>query len=131
MNLKYFQEEPREKFRPYTIENSLQEKRFRAQTNHTTYVYDLPDMFRKMTERLWDKCRVENVERPSDVMARCVELVWTNDRLEEMEREAGANDVSWLVQEYGFVFLIIRLDSVEWLPGEWFCEHQSIRRGGN
>lgn len=81
-------------FQPYTIENSLQEKRFRAQTNHTTYVYDLPEMFRKMTERLWDEFPAKNVEKPREVLASCVELVWNNGRLEECKREAGANDVS-------------------------------------
>lgn len=38
---------------PYLTKDYLQQKRFQAQSQGTSYVYDLPDMFRQMTERLW------------------------------------------------------------------------------
>lgn len=38
---------------PYLTKDFLQQKRFLAQSNGTTYAYDIPDMFRQMTEKLW------------------------------------------------------------------------------
>jgi hypothetical protein len=38
---------------PYVTKDYLQQKRFQAQSVGTTYVYDIPDMFRQMTEKLW------------------------------------------------------------------------------
>lgn len=38
---------------PYLTKDYLQQKRFQAQSQGTSYVYDLPDMFRQMTEKLW------------------------------------------------------------------------------
>jgi hypothetical protein len=38
---------------PYVTKDYLQQKRFQAQSAGTTYVYDIPDMFRQMTEKLW------------------------------------------------------------------------------
>lgn len=38
---------------PHMTKNFLQQKRFLAQTNGTTYVYDIPDMLMQMTLRLW------------------------------------------------------------------------------
>jgi hypothetical protein len=38
---------------PYVTKDYLQQKRFQAQSAGTTYVYDVPDMFRQMTEKLW------------------------------------------------------------------------------
>jgi acetyl-CoA carboxylase/biotin carboxylase 1 len=38
---------------PYVTKDYLQQKRFQAQNVGTTYVYDIPDMFRQMAEKLW------------------------------------------------------------------------------
>lgn len=38
---------------PYVTKDYLQQKRFQAQSIGTTYVYDMPDMFRQMTEKQW------------------------------------------------------------------------------
>lgn len=38
---------------PYVTKDYLQQKRFTAQSAGTSYVYDIPDMFRQMLERLW------------------------------------------------------------------------------
>ena len=47
---------------PYVTKDYLQQKRFQAQSSGTTYVYDIPDMFRQTTEKLWKEF-IE--ERPS------------------------------------------------------------------
>lgn len=38
---------------PYLAKDYLQQKRFQAQSNGTTYVYDYLDMFRQMVDRQW------------------------------------------------------------------------------
>lgn len=40
---------------PYMTKDYLQLKRFQAQSNGTTYVYDYPDMFRQTCKRLWNE----------------------------------------------------------------------------
>lgn len=35
----------------------LQQKRFQAQSNGTTYVYDYPDMFRQVLVNMWHERR--------------------------------------------------------------------------
>ncbi|XP_049512514.1 acetyl-CoA carboxylase-like isoform X3 [Dermacentor silvarum] len=80
---------------PYLTKDYLQQKRFQAQSNGTTYVYDFPDMFRQALIRLWE----EHVEmRPGqDIPASllsCVELVMDSQgRLVEQKRLPGENDV--------------------------------------
>ncbi|XP_077530099.1 acetyl-CoA carboxylase isoform X3 [Haemaphysalis longicornis] len=80
---------------PYLTKDYLQQKRFQAQSNGTTYVYDFPDMFRQALLRLWE----EHVEmRPGqdvpDSLLSCVELVLdAQGRLVEQKRLPGENDV--------------------------------------
>ena len=38
---------------PYVTKDHLQLKRFQAQNNGTTYVYDFPEMFKQALERVW------------------------------------------------------------------------------
>lgn len=38
---------------PYLAKDYLQQKRFQAQQSGTTYVYDIPDMFRQMVDLHW------------------------------------------------------------------------------
>lgn len=84
---------------PYLTKDYLQQKRFQAQSNGTTYVYDMPDMFRQMTERLWkefSKARpTEDVRIPEKVLLECVELILNGDSLDEVQRLPGENDVSY------------------------------------
>lgn len=81
---------------PYIADNTLQDKRFQAQVNLTTYVYDVPEMFAQMTERLWSEFVRDRpaVVVPKRVVVRCIELVWRGGALEEVSRFPGANDVS-------------------------------------
>lgn len=91
---------------PYLTKDYLQAKRFQAQSAGTTYVYDLPDMFRQQTEKLWSKYIEErpNCELtiPSPVMD-CVELILEGENLVEQKRLPGENDVgmvAWKLRLY-------------------------------
>lgn len=83
---------------PYMTKDFLQQKRFQAQSNGTTYVYDIPDMFRQMTEKLWrefSKARPSiDIRIPEKILVECVELVLEDDKLVELKRLPGENTVS-------------------------------------
>ncbi|XP_015253885.1 PREDICTED: acetyl-CoA carboxylase-like isoform X2 [Cyprinodon variegatus] len=74
---------------PYVTKDLLQAKRFQAQTLGTTYVYDVPEMFRQALFKVWapgDKC-------PKDVLI-CTELVLDPEGgLVQMNRQPADNDV--------------------------------------
>ncbi|XP_069684928.1 acetyl-CoA carboxylase isoform X2 [Periplaneta americana] len=83
---------------PYVTKDYLQQKRFQAQSVGTTYVYDIPDMFRQMLEKLWKEF-IE--ERPSVVMPPkvldSIELVLEgDDHLVEQKRLPGENNVGMI-----------------------------------
>lgn len=93
---------------PYLTKDFLQQKRFQAQSNGTTYAYDMPDMFRQMTERLWkefSKARpTVDIRMPEKVLLDCKELVMVDDKLEEVPRLPGENDVSLTNNTYHLSF---------------------------
>ena len=87
---------------PYMTKDYLQLKRFQAQSNGTTYIYDFPDMFQAALMKLWEEyleCRPE-IEMPQQVMTY-VELVVdpsNPSRLIEQKRVPGENEcgmVAW------------------------------------
>lgn len=87
---------------PYMTKDYLQQKRYQAQNNGTTYIYDFPDMFQAALVKLWEEyleCRPE-IEMPQQVMTY-VELVTdpaNPSRLIEHKRMPGENDcgmVAW------------------------------------
>lgn len=87
---------------PYMTKDYLQLKRFQAQSNGTTYIYDFPDMFQTALIKIWEEyleCRPE-IEMPAQVMTY-VELVVdpnNTNRLLEQRRMPGENDcgmVAW------------------------------------
>lgn len=87
---------------PYVTKDYLQQKRFQAQSNGTTYVYDIPDMFRQMTEKHWKEfCKArptEDIRMPEKVLMECIELVLENEILVEKQRLGGENEcgmVAW------------------------------------
>ncbi|XP_046476133.1 acetyl-CoA carboxylase isoform X3 [Neodiprion pinetum] len=92
---------------PYLTKDYLQAKRFQAQSSGTTYVYDLPDMFRQQIEKFWEKYieerpTSENIKIPSPVLD-CVELVLDGENLVEQKRLPGENDVgmvAWKLRLY-------------------------------
>lgn len=83
---------------PYMTKDYLQAKRFQAQSAGTTYVYDLPDMFRQQIEKMWQRYIEERqlnhglITIPSPVMD-VVELVLDGEQLVEQKRLPGENDV--------------------------------------
>uniref|UniRef100_A0A6G1S971 Acetyl-CoA carboxylase n=1 Tax=Aceria tosichella TaxID=561515 RepID=A0A6G1S971_9ACAR len=82
---------------PYMTKDYLQFKRFQAQSNGTTYVYDFPDMFQTALTKIWEDYLESrpDLEMPRQVL-HCVELVMDpNDpnRLLEQKRVPGENDV--------------------------------------
>ncbi|XP_076754635.1 acetyl-CoA carboxylase isoform X3 [Xylocopa sonorina] len=91
---------------PYLTKDYLQAKKFQAQSLGTTYVYDLPDMFRQQTEKQWQTYIAErpncDIKIPNPVMD-CVELVLEGDNLVEQKRLPGENDcgmVAWRLRLY-------------------------------
>ncbi|XP_076618553.1 acetyl-CoA carboxylase isoform X2 [Colletes latitarsis] len=88
---------------PYLTKDYLQAKRFQAQSAGTTYVYDLPDMFRQQTEKFWHKYIEErpncNITIPNPIMD-CVELVLEGDNLVEQKRLPGENNVGMVAWRF-------------------------------
>ncbi|XP_015588836.1 acetyl-CoA carboxylase isoform X3 [Cephus cinctus] len=89
---------------PYLTKDYLQAKRFQAQSAGSTYVYDLPDMFRQQIEKAWvkyieERPQSENIKVPSPVMD-CVELVLDGDNLVEQKRLPGENDVGMVAWKF-------------------------------
>ncbi|CAG4948776.1 unnamed protein product [Parnassius apollo] len=93
---------------PYVTKDYLQQKRFLATSQGTTYVYDIPDMFRQCVERRWRECIEEgSVDGPPpDNVMTCVELVVEPDgerRVVEVTRLPGQNTVgmvAWRLSLY-------------------------------
>uniref|UniRef100_A0A8C5AZK7 acetyl-CoA carboxylase n=1 Tax=Gadus morhua TaxID=8049 RepID=A0A8C5AZK7_GADMO len=90
---------------PYVTKDLLQAKRFQAQSQGTTYVYDFPEMFRQALFKQWgpgDRC-------PKDVLL-CTELVLDSEGgLAQINRLPGDNDV-------GMVAFRMRMKTPEY-PG--------------
>ncbi|KAF7492692.1 hypothetical protein SSS_08750 [Sarcoptes scabiei] len=89
---------------PYMTKDYLQLKRFQAQSNGTTYIYDFPDMFQAALIKIWEEYLEYHPEMqmPSQIM-QCMELVIdpaNPQRLVEMKRVPGENDcgmVAWRI----------------------------------
>lgn len=90
---------------PYMTKDYLQRKRFAAQLNGTTYVYDYPDMFRQTCKRMWNEY-IARYPKENIVMPEClvssIELVLNDDDvLVEQKRLPGENNigmVAWRVK---------------------------------
>ncbi|XP_049883626.1 acetyl-CoA carboxylase isoform X2 [Pectinophora gossypiella] len=83
---------------PYVTKDYLQQKRFLATSQGTTYVYDIPDMFRQIVEKRWRECIEDgSVDGPPpDTVMSSVELVVEPDgerRVVEVTRLPGQNTV--------------------------------------
>lgn len=92
---------------PYMTKDYLQQKRFQAQSNGTTYVYDFPDMFRQVLDRVWKEYTLLNREistepSPSHPL-EFIELVLnSHDQLEEQKRLPGENDIGMVAWRMKF-----------------------------
>ncbi|CAH1163265.1 unnamed protein product [Phaedon cochleariae] len=84
---------------PYIPKDYLQQKRFQAQSAGTTYVYDVPDMFRQMVDLMWKQYSKERISESiniPDKLMDFVELILdpdTETRLIEQKRVPGENNV--------------------------------------
>ncbi|XP_044017806.1 acetyl-CoA carboxylase isoform X2 [Aphidius gifuensis] len=96
---------------PYLTKDYLQAKRFQAQSAGTTYVYDLPDMFRQQIEKSWIKYIEDRPQLLNDnkniipsPLIEYIELVLDdNDNLIEQKRLPGENNigmVAWRMTLY-------------------------------
>lgn len=83
--------------------------------------FDLPDMFRQMTEKLWKQFSkerpTEDIRIPEKVLMECNELVLNGDTMEEVQRLPGENDVSFIFN-LSKQCLKASLFRLEWLRGE-------------
>lgn len=86
---------------PYLTNDYLQEKRYRAHLNGTTYVYDIPTMIGQMVEKQWrsfsDARPQHSIRIPDKVLLSVKELVLNADddkQLEQIERSTGNNQVT-------------------------------------
>jgi acetyl-CoA carboxylase/biotin carboxylase 1 len=79
-------------FAPYTTKESIQPKRYKAHLMGTTYVYDFPDVFATVIERIWKDYAVKagrTVTIPTSFM-KYVELVLNDSgTLQKVERLPG------------------------------------------
>ncbi|XP_059573388.1 acetyl-CoA carboxylase 1 isoform X3 [Alligator mississippiensis] len=82
---------------PYVTKDLLQSKRFQAQSLGTTYVYDIPEMFRQSLIKLWDsmnECAVLSAPPlPSDMLTYTELVLDDQGQLVHMNRLPGGNEI--------------------------------------
>nr|CAD7427551.1 unnamed protein product [Timema monikensis] len=82
---------------PYMTKDYLQQKRFQAQSVGTTYVYDIPDMFRQVLERLWkDHSEQRGPGKIPPKLVDTIELVLDGGNLTEQKRLPGENNIGMI-----------------------------------
>ncbi|XP_075709617.1 acetyl-CoA carboxylase 1 isoform X2 [Rhinoderma darwinii] len=82
---------------PYVTKDLLQSKRFQAQSLGTTYVYDLPEMFRQALLKLWESmdasAHIPKSPLPSDVLIYTELVLDDQGQLVHMNRLPGGNEI--------------------------------------
>ncbi|KAF2982060.1 hypothetical protein EK904_013028 [Melospiza melodia maxima] len=83
---------------PYVTKDLLQSKRFQAQTLGTSYVYDIPEMFRQSLIKLWNSMNEHAVlppaPLPSDILTYTELVLDDQGQLVHMNRLPGGNEAS-------------------------------------
>ncbi|NXY03510.1 ACAC carboxylase, partial [Pteruthius melanotis] len=83
---------------PYVTKDLLQSKRFQAQTLGTSYVYDIPEMFRQSLIKLWssmnDHTFLPPPPLPSDILTYTELVLDDQGQLVHMNRLPGGNEAS-------------------------------------
>ncbi|RLV97111.1 hypothetical protein DV515_00012161 [Chloebia gouldiae] len=83
---------------PYVTKDLLQSKRFQAQTLGTSYVYDIPEMFRQSLIKLWnsmnDHAFLPPTPLPSDILTYTELVLDDQGQLVQMNRLPGGNEAS-------------------------------------
>ncbi|XP_061460825.1 acetyl-CoA carboxylase 1 isoform X3 [Rhineura floridana] len=100
---------------PYVTKDLLQSKRFQAQSLGTTYVYDIPEMFRQSLIKLWDFMKELVVlpapPLPSDMLTYTELVLDDQGQLVHMNRLPGGNEI-------GMVAWLMTLKSPEYPDGQ-------------
>ncbi|XP_015683544.1 acetyl-CoA carboxylase-like [Protobothrops mucrosquamatus] len=82
---------------PYVTKDLLQSKRFQAQSLGTTYVYDIPEMFRQALIKLWDFMKEFAIlpvpPLPSDLLTYTELVLDDQGQLVQMNRLPGGNEI--------------------------------------
>ncbi|XP_040280126.1 acetyl-CoA carboxylase 1 [Bufo bufo] len=82
---------------PYVTKDLLQSKRFQAQSLGTTYVYDIPEMFRQALIKLWESmdasAYIPKCPLPSDVLIYTELVLDDQGQLVHMNRLPGGNEI--------------------------------------
>ncbi|XP_077168889.1 acetyl-CoA carboxylase 1 isoform X2 [Paroedura picta] len=82
---------------PYVTKDLLQSKRFQAQSLGTTYVYDIPEMFRQSLIKLWSSMDELAVlpapPLPSDMLTYTELVLDDQGQLVHMNRLPGGNEI--------------------------------------
>ncbi|KAM8976280.1 acetyl-CoA carboxylase 1 [Pelodytes ibericus] len=82
---------------PYVTKDLLQSKRFQAQSLGTTYVYDIPEMFRQALIKLWESMVANvflpNSPLPSEVLTYTELVLDDQGQLVHMNRLPGGNEI--------------------------------------
>ncbi|XP_066835634.1 acetyl-CoA carboxylase 1 isoform X6 [Anser cygnoides] len=81
---------------PYVTKDLLQSKRFQAQSLGTSYVYDIPEMFRQSLIKLWDSMNehafLPTPPLPSDILTYTELVLDDQGQLVHMNRLPGGNE---------------------------------------
>uniref|UniRef100_A0A452HCU5 acetyl-CoA carboxylase n=1 Tax=Gopherus agassizii TaxID=38772 RepID=A0A452HCU5_9SAUR len=82
---------------PYVTKDLLQSKRFQAQSLGTTYIYDIPEMFRQSLIKLWDSMNeyalLPPLPLPSDMLTYTELVLDDQGQLVHMNRLPGGNEI--------------------------------------
>ncbi|XP_069470784.1 acetyl-CoA carboxylase 1 isoform X2 [Ambystoma mexicanum] len=82
---------------PYVTKDLLQSKRFQAQSLGTTYIYDIPEMFRQALIKLWEymdaTAFLPKIPLPSHVLTYTELVLDDQGQLVHMNRLPGGNEI--------------------------------------
>ncbi|CAO2644622.1 Acetyl-CoA carboxylase 1 [Lemmus lemmus] len=82
---------------PYVTKDLLQSKRFQAQSLGTTYIYDIPEMFRQSLIKLWESMSTQaflpSPPLPSDMLTYTELVLDDQGQLVHMNRLPGGNEI--------------------------------------
>ncbi|XP_046694451.1 acetyl-CoA carboxylase 1 isoform X1 [Silurus meridionalis] len=82
---------------PYVTKDLLQSKRFQAQSLGTTYVYDLPEMFRQALKKLWQSmdafAHLPKCPLPPELLTFTELVLDSQGQLVQLNRLPGGNEI--------------------------------------
>ncbi|KAJ8783971.1 hypothetical protein J1605_009014, partial [Eschrichtius robustus] len=107
---------------PYVTKDLLQSKRFQAQSLGTTYIYDIPEMFRQSLIKLWESMSTQaflpSPPLPSDMLTYTELVLDDQGQLVHMNRLPGGNEARQEIgKKIGMVAWKMTLKSPEYPEG--------------